>query len=53
MYRSVLGEVAEGLALLMVPGGFEGMAEDAPWRKRLYTGWVLTAGRILRSTSHV
>jgi len=53
MYRSVLGEMAEGLALLMVPGGFEGMAEDAPWRKRLYTGWVLTAGRILRSTSHV
>jgi hypothetical protein len=52
VYRSVLAAAAEGLAVFMVPGGFEGLLEDAPRRKRLYSTWVLTAGRIPRSTSH-
>ena len=45
----VIGAMAEGLALLAVPRGFEGIAEDAPWRKQLYTRWVLSAGRSLQT----
>lgn len=47
--EKVFGAMSEGLALLAVPGGFEGMAEEAPWRKRLYTTWVLSAGRSLQT----
>ena len=43
--KRVFGAMSEGLLLLAVPGGFEGLEEDAPWRKRLYTKWVLRAGR--------
>ncbi|MDB2496374.1 hypothetical protein N9X25_04425 [Verrucomicrobiales bacterium] len=45
MCDQVLAAAGEGLALLAVPGGHEGLAEDAPWRKKLYTTWVLNVGR--------
>jgi hypothetical protein len=48
----VLEAAKEGLALLAVPGAHEGLAEDAPWRKRLYTTWILSVGKTLCPTHH-
>lgn len=52
MCERVLAAAGEGLALLAVPGGYEGLAEDAPWRKRLYTTWILNVGNSLCAAHH-
>lgn len=52
MCEQVLAAAGEGLALLGVPGGHEGLKEDAPWRKKLYTTWILNARGPLCVTPH-
>ena len=43
----VLEAAREGLALLAVPGGYEGLEEKAPWRRKLYTTCILNVRQSL------